>query len=479
MSESVTLFLCGDIMTGRGIDQILGHPGDPRLYESYARSALQYVELAERLNGHISRPVDDAYVWGEALAELERRRPAVRIANLETAITAADKPQPKGINYRMSPGNIGCLAAFRLDCCSVANNHVLDWGEHGLMETLRTLGAAGIRAVGAGADRRAAEAAAIMPLPNGGRVLVFAFADGSSGVPSSWAARSDHAGVNLLGDLSADTARRIGEVIASATRPNDIVVASVHWGANWGYHVPGEQRGFAHLLVDLAGVHVVHGHSSHHPKPFEIHHGKLILYGCGDFLTDYEGIRGYEDFRSDLALMYLPSIHVPTGDLASLDIVPFQIRNFRLHRASQDDARWLCDVLNREGSAFGTGVVTLGPDGTLALRAPVPPLTQVKAPGSAVGQLVMTKRERTMQPDRSSTPPTREEIVQLVGDLDDAAAAAILATGASFAEVEEAARRATGEVDTAAEAHPLSPRAEAVYDILQSIPAFARDAEER
>jgi poly-gamma-glutamate synthesis protein (capsule biosynthesis protein) len=72
-----TLFLCGDVMLGRGIDQILPHPGDPRLYESYVKSAATYVELAERRNGPIPKPVDFEYVWGDVLAELQRVRPVL------------------------------------------------------------------------------------------------------------------------------------------------------------------------------------------------------------------------------------------------------------------------------------------------------------------------------------------------------------------------------------------------------------------
>jgi hypothetical protein len=68
-----------------------------------------------------------------------------------------------------------------------------------------------------------------------------------------------------------------------------------------------------------------------------------------------------------------------------------------------------------------------------------------------------------MQADRKLTPPTHEEIIELVGDLDDAIVASILATSASFAEIEAAARRAAGEADKAADAHPVSPRAEAVF----------------
>ena len=129
----VTLFLCGDVMTGRGVDQILPHPSSPEIFEAHARSALDYVGLAERAAGPIARPVDYAYVWGDALAEFERVRPDVRIVNLETAVTASQEPWAgKGIHYRMHPANVPCLTAAELDCCVVANNHVMDWSRAGL-----------------------------------------------------------------------------------------------------------------------------------------------------------------------------------------------------------------------------------------------------------------------------------------------------------------------------------------------------------
>ena len=84
---SVRLFLCGDVMTGRGIDQILPHPCDPALHEDYVQSAIDYVRLAEQLNGPIQRPVNPAYIWGAAIEEWSRAKPDARIVNLETSIT--------------------------------------------------------------------------------------------------------------------------------------------------------------------------------------------------------------------------------------------------------------------------------------------------------------------------------------------------------------------------------------------------------
>jgi poly-gamma-glutamate capsule biosynthesis protein CapA/YwtB (metallophosphatase superfamily) len=352
--ERITLALAGDVMTGRGIDQALPHPADPRLWEECVTSAATYVELAERANGPVPRPVDFSYVWGDALQELHRMRPDAWIVNLETSITDSRTPVPKGINYKMSPANLACLVAGRFDCCSLANNHVLDWGTEGLLETLQVLQRTGIGFAGAGRDEREASAPAVIDVAGRGRVLVFSFGCRSSGIPPDWMAGTDKPGINLLPDLSRRTVARIAGLVGAVKRPGDVAVASVHWGVNWGYGILPEERAFAHGLVETGAIDVVHGHSAHHAKVIEVHEGKLILYGCGDFLNDYEGIAGYEHFRGDLALLYVPTLDVPSGRLADLAIVPFQIRNLRLNRASAGDAAWLCATLSREGEAVGT-----------------------------------------------------------------------------------------------------------------------------
>jgi poly-gamma-glutamate synthesis protein (capsule biosynthesis protein) len=145
-----------------------------------------------------------------------------------------------------------------------------------------------------------------------------------------------------------------------------VVVASIHWGPNWGYAVPDAHRRFAHALVDRAGISVLHGHSSHHPIGIERYRGRLILYGCGDFLNDYEGIAGYEEFRGDLSLMYFAAIDVATGELIGLEMTPLRIRRFRLNQATRDDAKWLQRTLDRASAPFGARIA-LRPDGHLIL----------------------------------------------------------------------------------------------------------------
>ncbi len=374
-ADPVTLALCGDVMLGRGVDQILPCPGDPELREPYVQDARIYVGLAEAVNGPVPRPVDVRYPWGAALDALDAAAPAARVLNLETSVTRRGAFAPgRQIHYRMHPANLPCLAAARPDVCVLANNHVLDFGREGLTETLRALAAEGLRTAGAGDDAEAARRPAIVPLPGGHRLLVLALGMPSSGIPRTWAATARHGGVHWADGPSPATAAAAAALLRSRRRTGDLTLVSVHWGSNWGYGVPRAQTACAHALVD-AGVDLVHGHSAHHPRPVEVYAGKLILHGCGDFIDDYEGITGYERYRDDLRPLYLATLEPGTGRLRELRIVPFQAHRMRLRHASAADARWLGALFDRLARGFAPAVLTTDPAPALTLhpaRAPGP-----------------------------------------------------------------------------------------------------------
>lgn len=351
VNPTVKIFLAGDCMPARGIDQILPHPGDSRLYEAYVKDAGDYVQLAEQCNGPIPRAVDYAYVWGVALQALQQRHPDVRLINLETAITASGQPAPKGINYRLNPANLQLLKVANIDCCSLANNHVLDWGETGLIDTLRTLSAHDLHYAGAGLNRSKAEAPAILPLPGGRRLLVFALGTLDSGIAAGWAADKHHAGVALLEDLSPRTLRALALRIRDWKQADDRVVVSIHWGGNWGFTIAAQQVRFAHGLIDEAGVDLLHGHSSHHIKGIEVYKQRLILYGCGDLLDDYEGIGGYRAYRSDLGFLYFAELD-SHGRLMALELLPIRQQRLHIQHAEGPDRQWLLHTLNRESARF-------------------------------------------------------------------------------------------------------------------------------
>jgi len=365
--RSTTLFLAGDVMTGRGLDQALPHPGSPTLHEPEVHDARRYLALAEAAHGPIGAPLAPADPWGVALAELDARRPAVRIVNLETSITTSDDPcRSKDVLYRMHPANVDCLTAAGIDVAMLANNHTLDWGRAGLVETLDVLTRAGIRTAGAGRDPQAARQPAVVEVPGGGRVLVFAVGSGTSGIPADWQAAANRPGLEIVRELDAVTADALVDRVSALKQAGDIAVLSIHWGSNWGFHVPAAFRGFAHRLV-AGGFDIVHGHSSHHVRPIEVHRDRLILYGCGDFIDDYEGIGGRERYRGDLRLMYFPSCNAASGRLTGLTLVPLQARRFRLERAGIAATDWLEETLTKTSRPFGCSVA-VEDTGVLSLR---------------------------------------------------------------------------------------------------------------
>jgi poly-gamma-glutamate capsule biosynthesis protein CapA/YwtB (metallophosphatase superfamily) len=352
--NNLTLFLCGDVMTGRGIDQIMAHSCDPKLYESYVRDARQYTVLAEAVNGQIEFPVTGSYIWGDALAELQLVQPDLRLINLETSITTNPEPWPdKRIHYRMHPANIDCLTAAGIDACALANNHVLDWSYPGLDQTLDVLAAAGITTAGAGHNQNEAQRPAVLEAGPSRKVFFLSCAVASSGTPETWSADDEHAGVFWLPDLSDIALENIAKALEPAKADQDITICSIHWGGNWGYDIESERRSFAHHLIDEIGVDIVHGHSSHHPQTIEVYEGKVILYGCGDFINDYEGIRGYEKYRSDLTLMYFLTLSATDKQLQRLRLVPMQLYRFQLRYAAPKDTLWLSKTLNEITCGFG------------------------------------------------------------------------------------------------------------------------------
>ena len=364
----IRLALCGDVMLGRGVDQILPYPGDPTLYGPYADNANHYVQLAERKHGPIPAVRRFDYVWGDALAEFDAFAPDLRLINLETAITAQGKPWPrKPIHYRMNPQNIDVLVRAKIDFCSLANNHTMDWGYASLGETMKALANAGIARAGAGRDRARAAAPALLHVPGKGRAIVVSLTTLSGHAPVRWAADAERPGVNLV----EPTDRGLDEVkqaVAGIKQAGDVLIASVHSGNNFGHGIDPAERTFALRLIGDAGFDLIHCHSSHHVKAIEVHEGRPILYGSGDVISDYEGIANSpsEDaFRPELGTIAFATLSADTSACRGLFLRPTRVRQLRVQRADADEAAALCAILNRESARFGTRIENR--DGLLAV----------------------------------------------------------------------------------------------------------------
>ncbi len=338
-ADSVRLFLGGDVMTGRGVDQLFATHNEGDFNKPDAVSARQYLEWSALMHGAEIRPLRHDYIWGAALSVFDTVRPDFRLVNLETSITTCSAWERKRFNFRMHPANTGCLLAAELDCCSLANNHVLDFGVQGMRDTIAALDAAGIGHAGAGNDLDEAVRPYRTELPDGKRILVFSWGFPDSGCGfSHWQARSGNPGINLLPDYSERSVKAIAGAVRTYRRNGDLVVASLHWGWNRVQRVPDTHRAFARYLIDQAGVDVIHGHSAHHVLGAEVIKGRPVLYGCGDLINDYEGKAEYREYKGYLGALFFLDLDRETNRMMHLRIVPLQRRRFRLEAPSKEDA---------------------------------------------------------------------------------------------------------------------------------------------
>ena len=297
----LTLTLIGDVMLGRGVDAALKH----------------------------MHPQD---MWGDVLPQLLQGD--VRIANLECALTRHAQPWARSwkmFHFRADPGTVRCLQAARIDACSLANNHILDFEARGLRDTLNTLDAAGILHAGAGSNANEAAAPALINVHGSHpcRVALLAFTDNQP----DFAAGEQHPGTNYLEvSLEADTLSRVADAIRRARAQGaDWVVFSNHWGANFVERpAPGFRR-FAQRVIEL-GADVYYGHSAHLCQGIEVHHGKPILYDTGDFIDDYAVD---PDLRNDRSCLF--KLIFEQGRLQRIELIPVSLDVAQVALARGDD----------------------------------------------------------------------------------------------------------------------------------------------
>ena len=337
-----TIFCCGDVMIGRGIDQILKYKSDSKLYESYLSDAKDYVPDVMKLYTKNNKYVSDTYVWGNLLKEILFVNSDLKLINLETSITDSnDALKGKPVLYKMHPKNINVITSAHIDYCNMANNHVLDWGVKGLIDTVNTLNNAHIGFGGIGLNLEEAMRPTITYI-NGSRILIFSFGDVDSGIPNNWKASASKPGVNVISSL--DDVDGVVNHINKYYNDGDFIIVSIHWGSNWGYEIESYHVSFAHKLIDNAHVNIIHGHSSHHFKRIEMYKNGIILYGCGDLINDYEIIDDtwHKQYMPEISLAYFL---IYDNALIDLIIVPYMLKNMQL--VSVDNMEQIVVVLNK------------------------------------------------------------------------------------------------------------------------------------
>ncbi|EEG07073.1 CapA family protein [Pseudogulbenkiania ferrooxidans] len=314
-----TLALAGDVMLGRLVSDIV-----------------------------IKNP--PAQPWGDLLAIMGGAD--ARLVNLECAITRHRQRwtrTDKVFHFRADPRVIEVLHVARIDAVALANNHVFDYNEAGLLDTLQYLDRAGIAHAGAGHDLAEACQPALVDA-GGCRVALIAITDNEP----PFAATSERPGTRYLPIDPASLPALQQQVRAARGAGAALVVLSCHWGPNMVERPPAHFCAFARAAVDL-GVDLFHGHSAHLCQGVEIHHGKPILYDTGDFLDDYAVDPWW---RNDWSFLFLVTFE--HGRLTRLELVPALLTLARVQCAPEPERSALCRRMRALSAEFGTDLIEAG-----------------------------------------------------------------------------------------------------------------------
>lgn len=294
-SEPFTIALTGDVMLGRLVNEVIAERGF-------------------------------AYPWGDTLPLLHAAD-AVCI-NLECALTrhttrwSGDPDKP--FFFRADPEVVETLRIGRVRFAALANNHIVDFGTDGLLETVAVLDRAGIAHSGAGADIESSRAPAVLSV-RGWHIAIVAFAD----YPDAWCATDRSPGMCFTPiSLETEYFGWVEDAIARAKAVADVAIVSMHWGPNMRLRPPELFRAFARRVID-AGADIFWGHSAHVLQGIELVNGHPIFYDTGDFIDDYAVDR---HLRNDLSAIFLVRVRPPS--IERIVLVPTVIRDMQVSRST-------------------------------------------------------------------------------------------------------------------------------------------------
>ena len=308
MSDSFTIRLMGDVMIGRAVNR-------------------KIIELGYD------------YPWGNVLPYLQK--PGINIINLEVALTSSEKKVAKVYNFKSDPEHVKTLIHAHIHLANIANNHILDFSEDGLLETIRVLDNAGILHSGAGKNIKEARKPAILDF-NGVKVGLLGCTDNESGWKSNRRPGINYIKIGELNELEKD--------IKALRSKVDILILSAHFGPNM---VERPDKGiieFNHRLIDL-GVDIIHGHSAHIFQGIELFQNKVILHDTGDFIDDY-----YPDpeLRNDRSILF--EVTINDKKVVGLKLLPVLIANKQVNFADKEISKWTIARMQYLSESFGTKI---------------------------------------------------------------------------------------------------------------------------
>lgn len=324
-----------------------------RVLPSQEKRILKLIAVGDiMLSRHVGRLIDaegSGYPWRFIAKHL--RSADITFGNLESPISTGGEPLPgKGIWFRADPQVTDGLLEAGFDVVSVANNHILDFQEPALLDTLNTLKSFGLKPVGGGNNLEEARSPVFMEA-HGVKVAFLGYSDmadifWSQTKPRCLRATEDSPGVAPLEE------EMIVEDIGIAKQEADVVIVSMHWGEEYADLPSQEQRELAYNLVD-AGANVLVGHHPHTLQGFEVYKGGIIAYSLGNFVFDQD----WADYTQEGILLEL---NLVSSECVLAEVYPIILPASQPQIASGQNAERILNKIIRLSAELGTEIEIIG-----------------------------------------------------------------------------------------------------------------------
>ncbi|BCG58460.1 capsular polysaccharide biosynthesis protein [Paenibacillus sp. URB8-2] len=234
----------------------------------------------------------------------------VAFANLETPVSTKGEAANKTFVFRSKPGTLAGLQYAGIDGVTVANNHILDYGQAGMLDTLSYLDKYGIGRTGAGRNTEEAFRPYTKTV-NGRKIAILGVSRVLS--DSSW-----YAGKNKPGAASAYTPEPLLGKIKQSAQNNDFTVVYIHWNQEFKDYPEKYARTLAKQMID-SGADLIIGAHSHCLMGIEYYKHKPIYYSLGNFVFNRSTRGGEKTLDSVLANFQI------AGNKLSASITPVKI----------------------------------------------------------------------------------------------------------------------------------------------------------
>lgn len=258
------------------------------------------------------------YPWGNVAKYV--RSSDIAVGNLENTITFRRRASQ---SFRLNPEYLKTLDYLDLSYVSLANNHILDYDEEGLIETQKTLIQHGILSGGAGSNIYQARKAVFKTIKG----KTFAFISASEHFPH-WGADQNKSGIwkITISRMLETMKREVIETLYWARQRSDYIIFTIHWGDKIMTTCKPVYREFSQFLIKN-GVNVVYGHNARHILPFEYYQGGIIIYSLGNFINDYMGEKNTNQIGMMVTLLFQKSKIILRREL----LHPLRISKYRVH----------------------------------------------------------------------------------------------------------------------------------------------------